>query len=91
MEIEIKKHTDKELVIQISGETHTLGNLIAKEAMNHPHVVFASYRVPHPLINKIELTIVVDDSYDVDRAFIEIIENVRDYLKDFKRLVEEKL
>ncbi|MGB9827818.1 MAG: DNA-directed RNA polymerase subunit L, partial [Thermosphaera sp.] len=49
MEIEVLAKTSNHLAIKIKGEDHTLGNLLMKEALRHPKVAYASYRVPHPL------------------------------------------
>lgn len=91
MELTVKKKTDHELVIHIKGESHTLGNLIAKTAMANPHVVFASYRIPHPLRESMELIIEVEKGYPIDKVLMEIIGNIKEKLSRFKRLVEEKL
>ncbi len=91
MEVVVKRKTDRELVLQIKGEGHTLGNLLAKEAMNNQHVVFASYRVPHPLQDVMELIIEVEEGYPLDKALIEIVEELRSRIVEFRRLVEEKL
>ncbi len=91
MDVIVKKKTDRELVLQIRGEGHTLGNLIAKAAMNNPHVVFASYRIPHPLQDVMELVIEVEEGYPISKAIVEIVEDIRSSLNEFKRLIEEKL
>lgn len=91
MDVVVKKKTDREIVLQIKGEGHTLGNLIAKAAMNNPHVVFASYRIPHPLQDVMELVIEVEEGYPISKAIVEIVEDIRSSLNEFKRLIEEKL
>ncbi len=91
MDVIVKKKTDREIVLQIKGEGHTLGNLIAKAAMNNPHVVFASYRIPHPLQDVMELVIEVEEGYPISKAIVEIVEDIRSSLNEFKRLIEEKL
>ncbi len=91
MEVVVKKKTDRELVLQVKGEGHTLGNLLAKEAMNNPHVVFASYRVPHPLQDVMELIIEVEEGYPIDKAVIEVVEDLRAKIIEFRRAIEERL
>jgi len=60
LELRVSKQAENEIVIEITGEDDTLGNLIAKEAMKHPKVVYASYRIPHPLQNRLEIVITVE-------------------------------
>ena len=43
-------------------EDHTLGNLLATQLLHDPRVLYAGYRVPHPLENHIELKIQVSAS-----------------------------
>lgn len=41
----------------IAKEDHTLGNLLATQLLHDPKVLYAGYKVPHPLENHIELKI----------------------------------
>ncbi len=91
MEIEVKKVSEKEIVVIVRGEGHTLGNLLAKQAMMHPHVVFASYRIPHPLQDRMEISIAVDENYSVDKALKEIVDAIKTTLEEFKKKLEETL
>ncbi len=60
MKIEVKKLTDRELVIKLIDEDHTLGNLIAKMALKHPHVKMAAYVIEHPLEGSPTIRIITD-------------------------------
>ncbi len=91
MEVEVKKISPKEILIIVTGEGHTLGNLIAKEAMEHPHVVFATYRIPHPLQDRMEISIIVDENYNIEKALAEIINNIKRNLEEFRKKIEEVL
>lgn len=91
MEIEVKKVSEKEVLLIVRGEGHTLGNLLAKQAMKHPHIVFASYRIPHPLQDRMEISIVVDENYSIDKALKEVISSIKDILGDLKKKIEETL
>ncbi|GAW83257.1 DNA-directed RNA polymerase II 13.3 kDa polypeptide [Plasmodium gonderi] len=44
-------------IFTIKLEDHTIGNLIKQALCQDPKVTFAAYRQPHPLQNKIEITI----------------------------------
>ncbi len=80
--IEVIKNTDKELIINIADEDYTMGNLIAKLAEAKPEVVYSAYRIDHPLIPKLTLTIITDGS----RAPIEVLKEV---LNDISRMAKE--
>jgi len=47
----------------INREDHTLGNLLATQLLRDPNVVYAGYRVPHPLENHIEIKVQVKSGY----------------------------
>ncbi|MCD6301374.1 MAG: DNA-directed RNA polymerase subunit L [Staphylothermus sp.] len=91
MELRVLRQAENEIVIEIGGEDDTLGNLIAKEAMKHPKVVYASYRIPHPLQNRLEIVITVEKGVDVGEVLSEIIKNIKDILADFRKEVESKI
>ncbi len=91
MDIRVIKKTDTELVLEIKGEDHTLGNLIVKEALKHPSIVYASYRIPHPLQDKMELYLTIREGNDFSKVLTEIVSNIKKYLIEFKKEVEEKI
>ncbi|EPZ33935.1 RBP11-like subunits of RNA polymerase [Rozella allomycis CSF55] len=69
-------------------EDHTLGNLIRSELLKDPDVLFAGYRVPHPLVHNVELklqvtnkTTPVDAMKKVIRKAIGDVVDLEDQLK----------
>jgi DNA-directed RNA polymerase subunit L len=91
VEIRLISKTDRELVLEIKGEEHTLGNMLMKEALRHPGVEHAAYRVPHPLRDIMEFTIVVKDGYDISKVLKEVIDRLRAEISEFRAKVEEVL
>lgn len=91
MEIRVLKKDRNEVLIEVEGEDHTLGNLVAKEAIKHPAVKNAYYSMPHPLQKKIELYILVDENSDLNTVIKEVFSNIKKYLDDFRREIEEKI
>lgn len=91
MDMKIIRKTDTEIVIQITGEDDTLGNLISKEAMKHPKVIYATYRIPHPLQNKLELIIRVEEGSNIGQVLVEIVDRIKIDLEEFRKEVEEKI
>ena len=90
-EVRVVKKTERELLLEIWGEDHTLGNLIAKEALKHPDVTYAAYRIPHPLQDKLEIYITVKEGKDPGQVFIEVCDKIKEYLREFREKVEEKI
>ncbi len=91
MEVEVKRVSDNEIVIVIEGEDDTIGNLIAKSAVQHPNVVYATYRIPHPLERKVEIIISVDKNADLGATVSEIINSIKSQLEEFKKKIDEVL
>jgi len=87
----VVKKTDTELVLEIIGEDHTLGNMFVKQALKHPDVSYASYRIPHPLQNKLEIYLVVRNGSDIGSVIKDIVNELKSYLREFRDLVEEVL
>ena len=77
MEIEVRKAAFKELVIKLVGEDHTLGNLIAKEALKHPHVKLAAYAIEHPLEGSPVIRIVTDGSVSSINVLKDILSSLK--------------
>lgn len=91
MEVRVVSKTDRELVLEIVGEDHTLGNMLVKEALKHPNVEYAAYRIPHPLRNIMEFTIIVKEGASLSNVLAEIISKLKSEISEFKKLIEEVL
>ncbi|WP_440060243.1 RpoL/Rpb11 RNA polymerase subunit family protein [Thermogladius sp. 4427co] len=91
MDVRILKREGNELVLEIVGEDHTLGNMIAKEALLDPRVEFSTYRIPHPLQDRMELTIITRQGEDPVKVLVDVINRLVEQVREFKKIVEEKL
>ena len=91
MIVRILSRGDKEIVLEIEGEDHTLGNMMMKEALRHPGVEHAAYRVPHPLKPVLEFTLVVKNGENVGKVLKDVIDSLRKQLEEFKLAVENVL
>lgn len=91
MEVKVLSKGKNELLIEVVGEDHTLGNLVAKEAIKHPKVRNAYYRVPHPLRNTIEIYILVEDGADLKSVIEDICRNIKRSIDEFRREIEAKI
>ena len=47
-------------VFTFNKEDHTLGNLLSQRLLKNPAVMFAAYKVPHPLFATFELRVQTD-------------------------------
>ncbi len=91
-EIEIRKLTDRELVIVYKDkDKHTIPNLISKLALNKPHVKYAAYIIDHPLVSYPEIVIVTDGSRKPLDVLKEVLVEARDMLTNLLRKVDQVL
>ena len=51
-------------ILNILKEDHTIGNMLRMQLLQDSDVVFAGYKVPHPLENKIEVMVQTTESKD---------------------------
>nr|XP_021142612.1 DNA-directed RNA polymerase II subunit RPB11-a [Columba livia] len=57
----------------INKEDHTLGNIIKSQLLKDPQVLFAGYKVPHPLEHKIIIRVQTTPDYSPQEAFTNAI------------------
>ncbi|CAG0884429.1 unnamed protein product [Darwinula stevensoni] len=83
-------------IFTINKEDHTLGNLIKTQLLKDPRVIFAGYKVPHPLEHKVILRIQTSSSeYTPQDALMNAITDLLSELslleERFKYAVHERL
>eukprot|EP01102_Stenamoeba_stenopodia_P005333 TRINITY_DN15926_c0_g1_i1.p1 TRINITY_DN15926_c0_g1~~TRINITY_DN15926_c0_g1_i1.p1 ORF type:complete len:124 (+),score=30.11 TRINITY_DN15926_c0_g1_i1:146-517(+) len=68
--VSIKKDTKikNAATFRILREDHTLGNLLRMQLHRDPNVLFAGYRMPHPLEHNIELKVQTTDDSSPEAA-----------------------
>jgi len=88
--VRIRKYADKELVLEIEGEDHTLANLLAKSALSNPHTRLATYVIEHPLIGTPVLRIVTDGT-DPLQVLKEVVSNARGEAEQVLKTVSRAL
>ncbi len=91
MEVRVISKTDRELVLEITGEDHTLGNMLMKEALRHPAVEYAAYRIPHPLRDVMEFVLITKEGVNPSAVLVEVISRLKSEIAEFKRIIEEVL
>ena len=93
MEIKVLKKTERELRLEIVGESHTLLNLLQKELVRDPEVELGGYDVIHPLERPIRSVLYVRTrgSKSPGQALLEAVERAKALNKEFAEKLEEAL
>ncbi|KAI5634092.1 hypothetical protein NE865_13180 [Phthorimaea operculella] len=81
-------------IFTVNKEDHTLGNMIRHQLLKDPKVLFAGYKVPHPLEHKFVLRIQTTPDYTPQEAFMNAITDLTSELslfeERFKEAIKEK-
>ena len=80
----------------IFKEDDTIGNLLTQELLNEERVLFAGYRIQHPMTDLIIVRVNVSDNIRSPADLVSsTINNLRDHLsylkEDFEKQVEKKM
>ncbi|KNG49042.1 rbp11-like subunits of rna polymerase [Stemphylium lycopersici] len=70
-------------VFTFNKEDHTLGNLLSQRLLKNPAVMFAAYKVPHPLFATFELRVQTDGSMTPKEA---VMKTCREVISDLSKL-----
>lgn len=80
------EESDKDGIIIVNNEDHTLGNLIARGLQIHDKVEFAGYNLPHPLAKKVHF------HYKLKSGNIKkIVEEVVDYYSELFSAIKKQV
>ncbi|XP_076344379.1 DNA-directed RNA polymerase II subunit RPB11 [Tachypleus tridentatus] len=60
-------------IFTVNKEDHTLGNMIRAQLLKDPKVLFAGYKIPHPLEHKFLLRVQTTPEYSPQEAFTNAI------------------
>lgn len=82
--IEVRKLENTELELIIHGEDHTLGNLVVKLAENKPGVTYVAYRIEHPLIPRLIVTLMTDGSVSALDVLKETLKEIKNLSRQFR-------
>ncbi|KAL1983910.1 hypothetical protein VTN96DRAFT_9763 [Rasamsonia emersonii] len=73
-------------IFTFNKEDHTIGNLLRARLLQSRHVLFAAYKVPHPLEHKLELRVQTDGQITPKEA---LLAACHDTVKDLGTLSRE--
>ena len=88
MEINIVEEKKNKLIFEITGEGHTLSNVLRKELNSDEHVKSAAYTIDHPLIEKPRF-ILETDGADPKKTLIAAAKRVQKELEKVKTEAKE--
>ncbi|CAH1154230.1 unnamed protein product [Acanthoscelides obtectus] len=81
-------------IFTINKEDHTLGNMIRNQLLKDPNVLFAGYKLPHPLEHKFVLRIQTTSDYSPQEALMhaitDLISELSLFEERFKEAIKEK-
>lgn len=81
-------------IFTVNKEDHTLGNLITTQLLKDPRILFAGYKIPHPLEHKFVLRIQTTPDYTPQEAFTSAITDLMSEIslleERFQEAVREK-
>lgn len=86
IDVEIDTRLPNATIFTFHKEDHTLANLLRSRLLKTPNVIFAAYKVPHPLTPNFELRVQTDGVITPRQAVINASQSL---IKDFGILSRE--
>ena len=87
MNIRVLERGERSLRIEVSGDGHSLCNLVQEALLEDPSVEIAGYHRVHPLSDKFIIYVRVKEG-DPDDAVLRAVERLKGRLKELHSLVE---
>lgn len=78
------KEDEGHIVLEITGETHTICNILRKRLMAQEEVSAAAYDITHPLIGQPEFEIVGSNPQE---SLVTAAENIKEEASEFKEIL----
>ncbi|KAJ6184370.1 hypothetical protein N7519_005671 [Penicillium mononematosum] len=70
IDVEVDTRLPSAAIFTFHKEDHTLGNMLRQRLLKTAHVIFAAYRVPHPLTPEFQLRVQTDGEITPRQAVI---------------------
>ncbi|KAM0677967.1 DNA-directed RNA polymerase II core subunit [Binucleata daphniae] len=90
IEIIKDKKMSNTVEIIITGEGHTLGNLLTEKLLEDKRCLFSAYKVLHPLTENVNIKVTAIDSCDVIFLVTETLKKISNELKNCIMQCHEK-
>ncbi|VDL57721.1 unnamed protein product [Hymenolepis diminuta] len=84
--IEKDTHVPNAAVFTLNREDHTLGNMITRQLLKDPRVLFAGYKIPHPLEHRVVIRVQTTASVTPVEVFSSAI---RDLISEISSIEEQ--
>ncbi len=84
MNVKILKQGENHLELEIKGEDHTLCNLLKKALLKNKDVVFAGYKIEHPLLSEPHLYISTNGNVSPKEVMTNTVVRLKSLLNEFK-------
>lgn len=89
--VSVKVNDDFEIEIEVEGETHTLGSLIAGELASMSEVEMAYYVQDHPLKEQIRIYLRTRPGFKASEVLEKAISNIASHLDEIEEAVRAAL
>ncbi len=87
MNVRVLERSERSLRIEVSGDGHSLCNLVQEALLEDPSVEMAGYHRVHPLSDKFIIYVRVKEG-DPDDSVLRAVERLKGRLKELRSLVE---
>ncbi|KAM5434209.1 DNA-directed RNA polymerase II core subunit [Microsporum ferrugineum] len=92
VEIEVDTRVPSTAIFTFNKEDHTLGNMIRARLLQSQHVLFAGYKIPHPLVHKVLLRVQTDGQITPKDAVLtachELVKDLGTFSREFTKEYE---
>ncbi|KAK0412304.1 hypothetical protein QR680_006137 [Steinernema hermaphroditum] len=75
----------------IMKEDHTIGNMIKHQLLKNEKVLFAGYRVPHPLEHRVEIRVQTSQNTTPVKAFIQALRELQEEVRSLNKQFEMEM
>ncbi|MDO8740664.1 MAG: DNA-directed RNA polymerase subunit L [Candidatus Woesearchaeota archaeon] len=91
MEIKVLEENKNKLMIEISGEGHTLSNALREELQNDKSVKIAGYNIRHPMVGKPKFIVETEGRETAREALEEAAKRLKKEADKFRNAVDKEL
>ncbi|KAM0686705.1 DNA-directed RNA polymerase II subunit RPB11-a [Conglomerata obtusa] len=71
------KKVPNTIEILVTGESHTLGNLLSQRLHEDSRCIFSAYKVAHPLNETFSIKVTAIDEYDALALVVDVLKELR--------------
>ena len=87
--VKVIRSSDDYVEFELEGEGHTLCNVLCEELYKDESVVFASYKIGHPLVGKPVVYVRTDSSKSAINAVVDAAKRIKERSQLFKELFKK--